>query len=84
MGGVLRAIGWGWLLLGLGAIVSGILRTKGIPFPLPGQLGVSLALPWSMLISDFGMMGTAARLLLVAGVAINASLILVIANIVDR
>jgi hypothetical protein len=84
MVGLVRVAGWGWLLAGLAAVASVLMAAEGLRLPIPASLAVNLALPWSLLVPGLAADPVMAGLMLAIGVVINASILFVIANILER
>lgn len=85
MGHVMRGIGWGWLLLGILAVLFAALANTGAHVPVPPEAARLMATPWSNLIPVLGLWNSPlALLVLLTGIAINASVMLVIAKILTR
>lgn len=84
MGGFVRIVAWVWLLLGMGGVSSGFLQRHGLYVPGLEKLGSALSLPWNMLAPVLEMVGAGTAGIMAFGVVINALILLVIANIIDR
>lgn len=84
MGGVLRAIGWGWLAVGLLAFMSAFFASRGIALPIAPELVQTLAVPWSGFARAMAMPHALQLTVTGVGVVINASILFVIAGILDR
>jgi uncharacterized membrane protein YagU involved in acid resistance len=85
MGHVMRAIGWAWLVLGVLAVLFAALAGTGAHVPVSPDAARMMATPWSNLIPVLGLWNSPAALaVLLCGVAINGSLMLMVARILSR
>lgn len=84
MSTIVRFLGWAWLLGGLMALGSLLIGRYGSAMPLPGGLAPALSLPWSQLVPMLGVGPGLAMAVMGIGVFVNAQILFVIANILER
>jgi hypothetical protein len=84
MGGIVRVFGWAWLIVGFMALAVWLMGASGLYLPIPDQMAIHMARPWSMLLVYLGIVGHAASLVVAIGIVINATVFMVIANVLDR
>jgi hypothetical protein len=84
MGGLVRLIGIAWLLAGLVGVTAVFLGQYGVHLPLPPGLGRILSYPWSGFAETLGMAQALSATVTGVGVVINAAILFVIANLLER
>ncbi len=86
MGEFLRGLGWAWLLVGMLAVGLGVLAQGGHMMPVGPQTPRAMALPWSALIGWTGMpaQSLSAMAIVMAGIVLNAAVLMAIGSMVRR
>ncbi len=81
MSALIRLMGWAWLMAGLIGVGAVALAGMGAALPVHEGLGMSLSIPWSLMIPVLNIGHKLELLVMAVGVFINAQILFVIANV---